>query len=299
VIITKTRNYEMNHMFNVEIATKYDLNISVFMCHIKFWTLTNLANKRNIHDGLCWTYNTLDAFGRIFPYWSRRQLETIINNAIAHRLIKKGNYNKSKYDRTCWYALTIDSYEFFPELKDPELLKLLILPISRKCEIYFTEVGNVFHENVTPIPDKKPDKKTDKKQKPFVDSAALKPSPPPENRCGAAESTVRDFSFSLASTKPIHYKDDELFMSFYKNYPNKQKPVLAHKEFLKHRPSESFVKMVANDIAKRMQNNWHGRDKSKIPHPATYLRNCEWEGEIYAPQLKTVTKSTAETMYWQ
>ncbi len=142
-------------------------------------------------------------------------------------------------------------------------------------------------------------KRNKKKPNPFGDLAALKPTPLPENHAGAAKSPERDFSFSLADTKQNHYKDDELFMSFYKHYPNKQKPSVAHKEFLKHEPNKSFVKMIVNDIAKRMQNNWHGRDKSKIPYPATYLRNCEWEGEIYAPQLKTVNKSTAETMHWQ
>ena len=80
---------------------------------------------------------------------------------------------------------------------------------------------------------------------------------------------------------PKDYKDDQLFMQFYNAYPNKQKPASAHRAFKKLKPNEAFVLMLVADIAKRQRNNWLGRDKSKIPHPSTYLNAREWEGEIY------------------
>src|SRR5690349_5519487 len=72
--------YTMEHAFNTNIAAQYDVNIAILLHNFKFWTFNNLANKRNIYDGLCWSYDTLEALGETFPYWSRRQLERVINN---------------------------------------------------------------------------------------------------------------------------------------------------------------------------------------------------------------------------
>lgn len=149
----------MNHHLNTNIAVDYDVNIALFIDSVKFWTFNNLANKRNIYDGFCWTYNTLEAFQATFPFWTKRQLETIINNAVEAGLLMKGNYNKNRYDRTCWYALTYKAYDYFPELKTLNFAETLYLSISPNCEMNFPEWGNQFLGIVTPIPDTKPDTK--------------------------------------------------------------------------------------------------------------------------------------------
>ena len=56
------------------------------------------------------------------------------------------------------------------------------------------------------------------------------------------------------------YKHDPLFMEFYKNYPNKQNPVIAYKAFVKLKPTEEFVSMLIQDVITRANNNWKGRD---------------------------------------
>lgn len=99
------------------------------------------------------------------------------------------------------------------------------------------------------------------------------------------------------------YRDDELFMAFYSQYPNKQKPHVAYQAFLKHKPTDEFVNMLIDDINQRSTKNWAGRDKSKIPHPSTYLNSREWEGELYSIQLergssKIKRKSFSEIAKW-
>ena len=154
----------INH-FNSNVAVQFNLNIAIFIQQLSQWTFNNLANKRNLHDGFCWSYNTLEAYEIIFPWWNRRQLETLISNLVKEGLIVKGNYNKHKYDRTCWYALTYKAMEFYPELIRPEFLELMLGTISQKCEMeipdyadntilqnHFTKMRNGVHENVTPIP---------------------------------------------------------------------------------------------------------------------------------------------------
>lgn len=154
----------INH-FNSNIAVAYSINTAIFVQQLSQWTFINLANKRHIHDGLCWSFNTLEAYEEIFPYWSKRQLETLISNAVKDGLVVKGNYNKHKYDRTCWYALTHKGLSLFPELLSEKHLQTLSESISHNCEMYdlsisheenvkkhFTELRNAVFGNVITIP---------------------------------------------------------------------------------------------------------------------------------------------------
>jgi hypothetical protein len=149
----------MEHAFNVNVAKEFSVNVAIFLQHLRFWTFNNLVNKRNIYDGFCWTYNTLDAFKKTFPYWSKQNLETVIKNCLEAGLIIKGNYNQSKYDRTCWYALTYKSYGFFDELLDESFCEPLLKSISGNQEMGVLEFRNLFRRTKTPIPDTKPDTK--------------------------------------------------------------------------------------------------------------------------------------------
>lgn len=92
--------------FNEEMAAEYGLNVIIFCSKIADWLKWNKANEQNYHDGKYWTYNTLTALTRLFPFWSVDQLRKVIKDAMAANLIVKGNYNKSPYDKTLWYTLT-------------------------------------------------------------------------------------------------------------------------------------------------------------------------------------------------
>lgn len=154
----------MMHQFCPVVAKEFGVNIAIFLQNLAFWTQKNLANEKHLYDGYCWTYNTLKAFQKIFPYFSKQNLETIIKSCLREGLIIKGNYNKTKYDRTGWYALTPKAYKFFTQLNDLEYINLLgdfFKPISYFQEIDLTESRNGNIETKKPIPDNKPDNKTD------------------------------------------------------------------------------------------------------------------------------------------
>ncbi len=146
----------MKHALDTNIAKQYGVNIALLLENFQFWTLKNFTRKKHIHDGLCWSYDTLDALCEVFPYWTKRQIEHTINNAVKHGLLVRGNYNQTKYDRTVWYALTPKSYVFFPDLLDEKYMNLLYLSISQNCEIDYTEFRNGFPKIVTTIPDTDP-----------------------------------------------------------------------------------------------------------------------------------------------
>lgn len=147
----------MDHAFNVKVATDFDVNTAIFLQNLKFWTLHNLAHKQNIHDGRAWAYYTLEGLTLLFPYWSIRQVRVMIDNCIKNDLIIKSNHNKTKYDRTCWYALTDKSFKYFPELINPVFMNALNLTTPINTDL--SEMTNGSDGNDTPIPDTIPDTK--------------------------------------------------------------------------------------------------------------------------------------------
>lgn len=96
----------MNHSFNVEIATKYGMLEAVLLENINFWITKNRANDKNFYDGFYWTYNSITALSKLFPYASRATIFRALNNLEDAGLVMAGNYNKRTSDKTKWYALT-------------------------------------------------------------------------------------------------------------------------------------------------------------------------------------------------
>lgn len=96
----------MNHSFNIEVATEYGMLEAVLMEHLNFWTEKNRANNVNFYDGHYWTYNSAKALSGLFPYVSKSTITRALHHLEEEGLVLSGNYNKSAYDRTTWYALT-------------------------------------------------------------------------------------------------------------------------------------------------------------------------------------------------
>ena len=96
----------MIHSFDVDIATKYGIECAVLLNQINYWCLKNEANNKHLHNGRYWVYNTKKAFARLFPYMSERTIDYNLTKLKKENLILTDNFNRSKMDRTTWYALT-------------------------------------------------------------------------------------------------------------------------------------------------------------------------------------------------
>jgi len=90
----------MDHHFNIEVATDYDMGCAVFINNVAHWILKNAANEVNFHEGKYWTYNSIPAFAKIFPYLNATQLKYIIKKCVLKGLVIKGSFNKAGYDKT-------------------------------------------------------------------------------------------------------------------------------------------------------------------------------------------------------
>lgn len=133
----------MIHSFDIDIAAAYGVNAAIILNNMYFWVEKNKANETNFHDGRYWTYNSVKAFSKLFPYLTPRAISTALKKLIDDGLVVTGNYNKSSYDRTLWYAITEKGFS-----------------ILQKSKMDETKNENGIEENGEPIPYKKPVSKT-------------------------------------------------------------------------------------------------------------------------------------------
>lgn len=131
----------MEHSFDVDIATKHGIEKAILLKNISFWVLKNFANKKHIHDGMCWTYNSQQAFSELFPYMSQQKIGRHLREMESLGLLISGNFNKAGYDRTKWYTV-------------PSLF------IVQNQTMDYPELNGALLQAKQPIPDSKPDKKT-------------------------------------------------------------------------------------------------------------------------------------------
>lgn len=96
----------MEHHFNCEIAQKYGIAEAIILNHFEYWIEKNKANEKNFFEDTYWTFNSVKAFKEIFPYLTEKKIASALANLKGEGLIKTGNFNENKYDRTLWYAIT-------------------------------------------------------------------------------------------------------------------------------------------------------------------------------------------------
>ena len=143
--------------FNADLAQRHGVNGAIFLHAMAFWVAKNQANGRHFHEGRTWTYNTLDALTKLFPCWTRRQVERIVAKLKEDGALLTGNFSQDKTDRTVWYALTDPELEAYgllvcPTSPDGDMGdsddKEPPHPISPDGEMDFTKQGQPFHQTV-------------------------------------------------------------------------------------------------------------------------------------------------------
>ena len=131
----------MVYSFHTEHARKYGVDEAIVIYNLLFWIAKNKANNKNEYDGSTYTYNSISAFKSLFPFWTERQIGRILKSLEQQNVIKVGNYNKAKYDRTKWYAF-VDYKTIYRTVKSN-------IPNGKKD---FTKTSKAINETVKPIP---------------------------------------------------------------------------------------------------------------------------------------------------
>ena len=73
----------MKHSFDAEIANEYGVEIAIMFDMFCFWINKNEANNYNYHDGKYWTFNSAKGFKKLFPYWSEKKIQRILQKMVV------------------------------------------------------------------------------------------------------------------------------------------------------------------------------------------------------------------------
>ena len=246
----------MIHSFDIEIAKEYGITEAILLNNIYFWIEKNKANNQNFYDEHYWTYNSKKAFTELFPYLTERQIEYALKKLVNEGLIITGNYNKSAYDRTLWYAITKKGYS-----------------ILQNCGMETTKLLNRTHEIVEPIPDINTDINTDNINTSKSDDVGREN--PPSDESSEKEAGIIDN-----------------FETLWKLYPKKEGKNQAYNHYrawLKGRKFAGKTKKLTREqmwyaiteYAKKVKT-W---DRQYIKDGSTFFNNAIYE---YAPSLEEV-----------
>lgn len=173
-----------HYSFDTDVAKVVGVDGAVLLENIAFWVDKNRANEVNFYDGYYWTYNSMNAFTELFPFWSLKQVRRILNNLTGEYLLT-GNYNKSPYDRTLWYTLSPKALEMV--FGKENIASFFQCSISERedttCpngQMKKTEWANEKDQTGTPIPYIKPYVKTTDINEKQLPSQAITPSNQPK-----------------------------------------------------------------------------------------------------------------------
>lgn len=146
----------MSYQFDVDVAMAVGVEAACVFQNIAYWCSYNITNNKNYYDGNYWTYNSAKAFEKQFPFFNARKISRLLDSLKEAGLIDVGSYNKQKYDRTKWYAVTTKGWQL---LENTHLSKMTngfvknVNSIDKNCQMDLQEMSNGFTENVEPIPD--------------------------------------------------------------------------------------------------------------------------------------------------
>lgn len=95
----------VNMSFDIDVARDVGTDAAIIYQNIRFWVAKNMANNKHHYDGKYWTFNSVSAFEKLFPWLSTQNIRTAIKKLESKNYIVIGTYNKKRYDKTAWYSI--------------------------------------------------------------------------------------------------------------------------------------------------------------------------------------------------
>lgn len=307
-------------MLNVRVAKECGVNASLILVHLKFWIEKNRTHQKHFHDGHYWTYCTMDGLTRIFEYMTASQIRTAIEKLVKGGYLLKGNYNKSAYDRTAWYALTDSGYALFHD-ESANAVDENRNSICDYSQMEARNFSNGFDGNLRPIPDIITDKETDSippyppkggtGDAPGASEAPVpgEPSPEPERKSGNKRRVDPSTSDDLTPD------EEAMLLAFSPRLANAARDWLHYKAERRERYKPTGRRTLFNRIAEKardygadamadviqgsMSSGWKGIawDKLSTPQSGNYIGNSSQaagNGEYWDEVLKLAREGIAQ-----
>ena len=83
------------------LAKEIGLNEAIMLQQMHYW----LLKSANEFTGVKWFYKTLEEWQTEFPFWSAMTIRRTLGSLEKQKIIKIGNFNKKKFDKTKWYTI--------------------------------------------------------------------------------------------------------------------------------------------------------------------------------------------------
>lgn len=83
------------------LAKEIGLNEAIMLQQMHYW----LLKSANEFTGVKWFYKTLEEWQIEFPFWSAMTIRRTLGSLEKQKIIKIGNFNKKKFDKTKWYTI--------------------------------------------------------------------------------------------------------------------------------------------------------------------------------------------------
>ena len=96
--------HDMTFSFSADTAEKYGVAEAILIQSFQWWINKNRANGRHCIDGHTWTYNSVQAFQNLFPFWTAKQIRHALESLQKQGVLITGKHAAEWSDRTTWYA---------------------------------------------------------------------------------------------------------------------------------------------------------------------------------------------------
>ncbi len=83
------------------LAREIGLNEAIMLQQMHYW----LLKSSNEFKGVKWFYKTLEEWQTEFPFWSAMTIRRTLGSLEKQKIIKIGNFNKKKFDKTKWFTI--------------------------------------------------------------------------------------------------------------------------------------------------------------------------------------------------
>lgn len=83
------------------LAREIGLNEAIMLQQMHYW----LIKSSHEFEGVKWFYKTLEDWQTEFTFWSTMTIRRTLTNLEKQKVIRIGNFNKKKFDKTKWYTI--------------------------------------------------------------------------------------------------------------------------------------------------------------------------------------------------
>ena len=87
-------------------SEKYGVNPAVLACFLWDCIEQKSTESPQLHEGKVWMRCSVQMMTGFFPFLSYDEIRYALKRLVKGRVLTKGRFNESRFDRTNWYAFT-------------------------------------------------------------------------------------------------------------------------------------------------------------------------------------------------